>query len=148
MKKISLLSLLSLSFGLFCCVCAQAQSTKPYTEGPVWQVQFVQTKSGMGQQYLKNLNDGWIKVMVEAKAEGTIMDYKVLQSEPAAKTDWDLMLLIEIKNYAGLDGMQDKMEVIRNKIFGSEDVQQKASVLRNDLRDLLGGKLARELIFK
>ena len=148
MKKISLLSMVSLTLGLFYSTSARAQSSRPYTEGPVWQVQFVQTKPGMGEQYLKNLNDGWVKVVKEAKAEGIILDYKVLEASIAAKTDWDLMLLIELKNYAVLDDMRDKMEVIQAKIFGPEDVRQKAAVGRNDLRDLLGGKLARELIFK
>jgi hypothetical protein len=40
------------------------------------------------------------------------------------------------------------MEAIRNKMFGSEDVQQKSAVARNDLRELLGGKLTQELIFR
>jgi hypothetical protein len=57
-------------------------------------------------------------------------------------------LMYEIKNHAVEDGLTDKMESIRNKMFGSEDVQQKSAVARNDLRELLGGKITQELIFK
>lgn len=42
----------------------------------------------------------------------------------------------------------DKMEVIRDKMFGSEDAQQKSAIARNYLRVLLGGKITQELIFK
>ena len=85
---------------------ASAQNNKPYTEGPVWMVQFIQTKPGMSQLYLNNLNEGWIKEMKQAKTEGLIMDYKVLSGVPGSKNDWDLMLLFEIKNY-GCYGWHD-----------------------------------------
>ena len=125
-----------------------AQTSKPYSEGPVWNVQFIKTKPGMATLYLKNLSDGWIKIMNEAKTEGLILDYKVFSGIPGSKDDWDLMLMYELKNHAAEDGLSDKMEVIRNKMFGSEDVQQKSAVARNDLRELLGGKMTQELIFK
>jgi hypothetical protein len=127
---------------------ATAQTSKPYTNGPVWQVQFVKTKPGMGLTYLRNLNDGWIKLMREAKTEGLILDFKVLSGEPGSKDDWDLLLMYELKNHAAEDDLSDRMEVIRNKLFGAEDVQMKAAVGRNDLRELLGGKTTQELIFK
>jgi hypothetical protein len=125
-----------------------AQTSKPYTEGPVWNVQFIKTKPGMTRLYLSNLNDGWIKIMNEAKTEGLILDYKVFSGTPGSKDDWDLMLMYELKNHGAEDGLNDKMEAMRNKMFGSEDVQQKSAVARNDLRELLGGKMTQELIFK
>ncbi|MDP9040540.1 MAG: hypothetical protein M3N30_01085 [Bacteroidota bacterium] len=125
-----------------------AQTSKPYTEGPVWTVQFIKTKPGMGLLYLRNLNDGWIKIMKESKMQGLILDYKVFSGLPGSKDDWDLMLMYEIKNHAAEDDLSDKMEAIRNKMFGSEEVQQKSAVARNDLRELLGSKTTQELIFK
>jgi hypothetical protein len=127
---------------------ATAQTSKPYTEGTVWNVQFIKTKPGMTLLYLRNLSDGWIKIMKEAKMEGLILDYKVFSGLPGSRDDWDLMLMYEIKNHAAEDGLSDKVEVIRDKMFGSEDVQQKSAVARNDLRELLGGKITQELIFK
>jgi hypothetical protein len=147
MKKILFFFSLTL-FILMTQLTVTAQTSKPYSEGPVWNVQFVKTKPGMATLYLKNLSDGWIKVMNEAKTEGLILDYKVFSGMPGSKDDWDLMLMYELKNHAAEDGLSDKMESIRNKLFGSEDVQQKSAVARNDLRELLGGKSTQELIFK
>lgn len=127
-------------------VCGQ--SDKPYTQGPLWQVQFVQSKSGMGELYLKNLSEGWIKVMRTAKEQGLIVDFKVLQGPLASENDWNLMLMYELKNYAMLDGMTDKMDALSKNIFGSQETQHTQAVSRNDLRVLQGGKLMQELQFK
>ncbi len=128
---------------------SSAQSNRPYTDGPLWQVQFVHTKSGMGELYLKNLSEGWIKEMRAAKDAGLVMDFKVLSAQQGSENDWDLMLLYEIKNHAALDGMREKMDVITKKVFGAdEDSQHKDAVSRNDLRVLQGGKLTQELEFK
>ena len=126
-----------------------AQSSDPYTDGPLWEVQFVRTKSGMSDMYLKNLSEGWIKVMRAAKDAGYIMDFKVLSAEPASENDWDLMLMYEFKNYAMLDGIRQKMETLEKKVFAAgEDVLHKESVNRNDLRILQGGRLTQQLDFK
>ena len=127
---------------------ATAQTSKPYIEGPVWSVQFIKTKPGMARLYLNNLSEGWIKTMTEAKTEGLIMDFKVFSGIPGSKDDWDLMLMYELKNHAAEDGLSDKMEALRNKLLGSEDVQHKSAIARNDLREALGGKMTQELIFK
>ena len=133
---------------LFCSINVSAQTSKPYTDGPVWQVQFVNAKPGMTELYLKNLSEGWIKEMRAAKDAGLIMDFKVLQAPNASGNDWNLMLMYELKNYAMLDGMSEKMDGIASKIFGSEETQHTNAVSRNDLRELQGGKLAQELNFK
>jgi hypothetical protein len=133
---------------LFCSINVSAQTSKPYTDGPVWQVQFVNAKPGMTELYLKNLSEGWIKEMRAAKDASLIMDFKVLQAPNASGNDWNLMLMYELKNYAMLDGMSEKMDAIASKIFGSEETQHTNAVSRNDLRELQGGKLAQELNFK
>ncbi|MGN6400575.1 MAG: hypothetical protein ACTHMD_08985 [Flavisolibacter sp.] len=148
MKKL----MLSLTFCLVSLLLLQlyagAQTNKPYSEGSLWQVDFIKTKSGMGALYLKNLSEGWIKMMEAAKKQGLITDYKVLSSEPASQSDWDLMLLYQVKNYAALDGLNDKMDKLSEQLFGSEDAQHKNAVSRNELRELYGGKVMQELIFK
>jgi hypothetical protein len=126
-----------------------AQTDKPYTEGPLWQVQFIQTKPGMTNLYLKNLSEGWVKQMRAAKEAGLIMDFKVLSSAPASENDWDLLLIYQIKNYAMLDGMREKLEAMSKKVFNTnEEGLHAKAVSRNDLRTLQGGKLTQELQFK
>jgi hypothetical protein len=112
-------------------------------------VQFIQTKPGMTQLYLKNLSVGWIKEMQAAKDAGYIMDYKVLSTPLVSENSWDLMLIYEIKNYAMLDGATEKMEAIAKKVLGQdENALHTQAVSRNDLRVLQGGRLTQELDFK
>jgi hypothetical protein len=56
--------------------------------------------------------------------------------------------VIEFKNMAAMDGMAEKMEVLGAKMMGSEDVRKAGAMKRNEIRDILGGKLAREIILK
>jgi len=148
MKKFLFTSAIAVLLLLFCNQNMYAQSDKPYTQGPLWQVQFIHTKPGMTALYLKNLNDGWIKEMNAAKDAGYIMDYKIFQAQPASENDWDLMLMYEIKNYAMLDGMSDKMEALMKKNGSDDQTLHTQAVSRNDLRTLLGGRLTQELNFK
>jgi len=149
MKKIIINSAIAFIIMMACTVNVSAQTDRPYTDGPLWEVQFVHTKPGMGQQYIKNLSEGWVKQMRALKDQGVIMDFKVLGAEPASEHDWDLMLMYEIKNYAVLDGMDEKMEAISKKVFGtSEETEHTQAISRNDLRVLQGGKLTQELEFK
>ncbi len=149
MKKIVFSTAMLLFILMFSNQNICAQSDRPYTEGPLWQVQFIHTKPGMTQLYLKNLADGWIKEMRAAKDAGYIMDYKVFSAQPASENDWDLMLMYELKNYAMLDGMTDKMEALMKKTSGSNDeTLHTQAVSRNDLRVLQGGRLTQELDFK
>lgn len=148
MKKLSFLLISSICIIFFTSNNVSAQSDKPYKDGPVWEVQYVKTKAGMNEVYLKDLATHWIKLTDAAKSRGYIMDYKVFGATPGSEKDWDLMLLIEFKNYAALDGIGDKMSALAKEILGSGEVQQQSAVSRNSMRDILGGKIAQELIFK
>jgi len=149
MKKFLFSTAIAVSILLFCNQNIFAQTDRPYTEGPLWQVQFVHTKPGMTQLYLKNLADGWIKEMRAAKDAGYIMDYKVLSAQPVSENSWDLMLMYEIKNYAMLDGATEKMDALAKKVFGQDDnTMHTQAVSRNDLRVLQGGRLTQQLDFK
>jgi len=148
MKKFLFSSAIAVFIVMFCNQNIYAQSDKPYSEGPLWQVQFVHTKSGMTDLYLKNLSEGWIKEMQAAKDAGYIIDYKVFEAQPASENDWDLMLMYEVKNFAMLDGMSDRMEALMKKDGSNDQTLHTQAVSRNDLRVLQGGRLTRELDFK
>ena len=148
MKKFIFTSAIVVLILMFCDQNIYAQSDKPYSEGPLWQVQFIRTKPGMTDLYLKNLSDGWVKEMKAAKDAGYIIDYKIFEAQPASENDWDLMLMYEIKNFAMLDGMSDKMEALMKKDGSNDQTLHTQAVSRNDLRILQGGRLTRELDFK
>jgi hypothetical protein len=120
----------------------------PYTEGSVWSIGFVKTVPGMTNDYYRNLADNWLKMNEAAKKEGLVLSYKVLYGSAANTEDWDIMLMIEYKNMAAMDGMAEKMEALSGKLLGSQDTRRVGAVKRNEIREILGGKLVREIILK
>ena len=97
---------------------------------------------------MKNLAENWKRLNEEAMKQGLILSYKILSSPAANQEDWDVMLMIEYKNMAAFDGMDEKMDALSAKLFGSEDQRKTGSLKRNDIREILGGKLVREIILK
>jgi hypothetical protein len=147
MKLFSILFAAALLLSLSLPARSAAQGL-PYTEGSVWSIGFVKTVPGMTNDYYKNLADNWMKMNEAAKKEGLVLSYKVLYGPAANTEDWDIMLMIEYKNMAAMDGMAEKMEALSGKLLGSQDTRRVGAVKRNEIREILGGKLVREIILK
>src|SRR5262249_35150711 len=86
-----------------------SDETLPYTEDSVWSVQFARTKPGATNAYLEHLSKAWKPVMEEAIQRGIILSYRVLLSNYTSPNDWDVMILIELKDMAALDGYSERM---------------------------------------
>lgn len=127
---------------------AAAQSDKPYTEGPVWLISYVKIKDGMEDTYLKDLDTHWAKLMKAAKADGDIVDYKVVEGMAANPDDWDLMVLIEVKNYAAIDSIPHQLDLLAKKLLGGDKAPNQKAIARNDLRIRWGSRIGQELDFK
>ena len=147
MKLMSILFAAALLLSLSLPARSVAQGL-PYTEGSVWSIGFVKTVPGMTNDYYKNLADNWMKMNEAAKKEGLVLSYKVLYGPAANTEDWDIMLMIEYKNMAAMDGMAEKMEALSGKLLGSQDTRRVGAVKRNEIREIVGGKLVREIILK
>ena len=147
MKLMSILFAAALLLSLSLPAQSVAQGL-PYTEGSVWSIGFVKTVPGMTNDYYKNLADNWMKMNEAAKKEGLVLSYKVLYGPAANTEDWDIMLMIEYKNMAAMDGMAEKMEALSGKLLGSQDTRRTGAVKRNEIREIVGGKLVREIILK
>ena len=93
----------------------RAQSDAPYTEGPVWTITMVKAKAGMTDEYLKGLAKTFTSAMAEAKKQDLIMDYKILIGDAATPQDFNILLLVESKNMAALDGLREKTDPDRQK---------------------------------
>ena|ERR1700719_3258728 len=123
-------------------------NTAPYSEGTVWQITMVRTKPGMTDDYLKGLAKSLKTSLEEEKKQGLIVSYKVLLGEASTPSDYNIINMVEYKNMAALDGLRAKTDPIAQKIIGGEDQQREAAMKRAELREILGGKLMREITLK
>jgi hypothetical protein len=120
----------------------------PYSEGSRWELTFVRAKYGMADDYLKSMAGTWKKSMDEAKKQGLVLSYKILEAPANGREDWNLLIMVEFKNMAAFDGLDAKMRAIEAKVIGNEDAQRNLMVKRLDVREIVGNKLATELVLK
>ena len=125
-----------------------AQSDAPYAEGPVWTVTMVKAKAGMTDEYLKGLAKTFKGAMDEAKKQNLIMDYKILLGDAATPQDFNILLMVESKNMAALDGFREKADPIARKIEGTPDQQRTTQTKRLEIREIMGTKIMREVTLK
>ena len=145
-KKVQVVALAALSLGIARpCV---AQSDAPYTEGPVWTVTMVKTKTGMTDEYLKELAKTLKGTLEEAKKQNLVLDYKILLGNPATPQDFNILIMVESKNMAAQDNTREKFDPIARKLVGTTDQQQAIQVKRLDIREIMGTKLMREITLK
>jgi hypothetical protein len=132
---------------LFLCSQTFAQ-TKLYKDGSVWAVSFIKTNSGMGVDYLNNLKTTWKATEDEALKEGLILSYKILDGESANPEDWNLMLMVEYKNLASMEGNDDKWDAISKKVVGDDAAMKQLRETRVSQRTIYGTKMLREVVYK
>src|SRR5258707_6965687 len=124
------------------------RSNAPYTEGPVWVLTMIKTKTGLGDDYLKSISGTVKPVYDEEKKQKIILDYKILSGEASDQHDFNILILVEYPNWAAFDHLRDKTDPIAEKIMGSEDQRKEMAVKRLDIREILGTKPMREITLK
>jgi len=133
---------------MFIAVVSVNAQDKPYKDGSVWSVGMIKTNANMSKEYLKQLKSTWIAVHDEAVKQGLILSYKVLSGVSANPEDFDVLLLVEYKNMASMEGQDAKWDDIYKKVVGNDDAQKKLNEARLVMRTVYGGKLFRELLYK
>ncbi len=123
-----------------------AQMNRPYHNSSVWQVSFIQVKPGMDVAYLNYLTADWKKEQEALKGAGITLSYKVLTTEGHSATDWNLMLMTEYKDMATLEASEKKADALGQKLFGTDEKQQQGYKDRLAIREVLGTRVAREVI--
>ena len=123
-------------------------SSAPYIEGPVWTLTMVKTKTGLSDEYLKQITGTVKPVYDEEKKQKIILDYKILEGDAMGSQDFNILILVEYPNMAALDGLRDKMDPIVEKVMGPEDQRRATAVKRLDVREILGTKTMREITLK
>jgi len=123
-------------------------SSAPYTEGSVWVISMIKTKTGLEDEYLKQITGTVKPVYEEAKKQKIVLSYKILTGESSDQHDFNILILVEYPNMAAFDGMRDKMDPVLAKVMGSEEQRKDMAVKRLDIREILGTKTMREITLK
>ncbi len=121
---------------------------RTFKDGSAWTVAFVQVKNGMGVDYINSLKTTWRAVQEEGIKQGLILSYKILEGNASNPDDWQIMLMVEYKNLASMEGNDDKWDAIQKKVVGNEEDQKKLRELRVNMRTMYGTKLMREVVYK
>jgi hypothetical protein len=125
-----------------------AQMERPTRNGTVWELSFIHVKPGMDSAYNKYLASDWKKEQEALKSAGVILSYKVIGTEAHSPNDWDLMLMVEFKDLATREANQDKADALLQKMFGGDEKVMQGYKERSDIREVLGTRLAREIILE
>ena len=123
-------------------------SSAPYTEGSVWILSMIKTKTGLSDEYFKQITGTVKPVYEEAKKQKIILSYKILDGEASDSHDFNILILVEYPSMAAFDGLRDKMDPLLTKVMGSEDQRKDMAVKRLDIREILGTKTMREIVLK
>jgi hypothetical protein len=127
---------------------ARAQDDRQYTDGPVTEEDYIAVEYGHFAEYIDWLNSTWKPTMEAMKKAGLIIDYKVFQATPKSPDQPNIILFITFKNAAAALDNGVELEAVARKVICSTECQNKARVVRNGYRKVLGTELIRELILK
>ena len=125
-----------------------AQVKRPYRDGSVWNISMIRVKPGMDSAYLNYLATDWKRNQEAAKKEGLILSYKVLVTEGHSPTDWNLILMTEVKDLATMEASTDKADALSQKIVGDDQKQMQGYKDRSEIREVMGTRLAREIVLE
>jgi len=153
MKTTLIFSVLFAVLFLFAFEQTPAQEKDLFEGGTVWSLTFVRTVANKTDDYLKGLAQTWAASMEEAKSEGLIVDYKILQGNAVNKDDFNLVLMIENKNMAVFDPNEQReaaFDAIQKKVQEKMGEKEFDSTVTNydNIRDLQGTKIMREIHLK
>src|SRR5215203_2299481 len=93
---------LSLTLGAAGAVQAQT-AERVYDNGPVWVISYIETKTGMFDDYMAYLATKWRETNEADKQAGVVLDYKVLSVDQPRDGEADVILMIQYKNMAAFD---------------------------------------------
>jgi len=90
---------LLLSHGFVCFAqpnAGEKGSNAPYNEGPVWTLTMIKTKTGLADEYLKQITGSVKPIYDEEKKQKIILDYRILNGEASGPQDFNILILVEL----------------------------------------------------
>ena len=133
---------------LIAAISVYAQVNRPYHNGSVWSIAFIRIKPGMDTAYMNYLAGSWKAEQEAQKKDGNVLSYKVLSVEGHTPGEFNLMLMTEYKNLATMEANEDKAEAVAQKVVGNDAVQMQGYKDRLEIREVMGDRLAREIILE
>ena len=70
-------------------------SSAPYTEGAVWTLTLIKTKSGLADEYLRQITQTVKPVYEAEKNQKVILDYKILTGDAMGAQDFDVLIMVQ-----------------------------------------------------
>ncbi len=120
-----------------------------YDVGPVWRVTYYHIKPGQGEAFWKDVRENLKPTWEALKKEGMISDYKMWTNATSdGPNDWDVAVGLLIPNWATIDQLDAKAATLVAKRYGSREAMLEAGRKRNEVREVVMSKLAREVMPK
>ena len=125
-----------------------AQVRRPFRNGSVWNISFIQMKPGMDTAYLNYVAGDWKKEQEALKKDGQIISYRVLTTEGHSSTDWNIMLMTEYKDMATMEANEAKADNLAQTVIGNDEKQMQGYRDRLQIREVMGIRMAREIVLE
>src|SRR5207244_4555209 len=119
-----------------------------YHNGSVWNIAFIRIKPGMDTAYMNYVATKWKAEQEAQKKDGNILSYRVMSVEGHTPGEWNLMLMTEYTNLARMEADEDKAEAVAQKVVGNDAQQMQGYREREQIREVMGNRLAREIILE
>lgn len=129
-------------------VVVVAQVSRPFRNGTVWSIGFIQMKPGMDTAYLNYVAGDWKREQEALKKDGQIISYKVLTTEAHGSNDWNIMLMTEYKDMATMEANEAKADNLLQTVNGTDEKQMQGYRDRLQIREVLENRLAREIVLE
>lgn len=129
-------------------VVVWAQVSRPYRNGSVWSVSYIQMKPGMETAYMNYIATDWKRNQEALKKDGLILSYKVMTTETHGKGDWNVMLMSEYKDLATKEANEAKEDNLYQAVLGNDEKQMQGYRDRLQIREVLEVRTAREIVLE
>ena len=110
---------------------------------PVWRMVYYRIKPGQAEAFWNDFRDNGAPMFNMAKEEGILADF-MLFSNPykAAPDEWDALLMLKYRNWAGLDAIEARAGKLYLEHYGAEKLKTLEQE-RTALREVLSNRAVR-----
>lgn len=121
------------------------QGSPPTTPGAVTRVNLIQVKPGHADMFWNDVRQHLKPIYEEYKRRGIITDYSVATKATAERSDdWDVVITLTYKNWAALDDLGPKTDVVTIPHYGSVAQRTAAGNARLEHRTNVASFLVRQ----